>query len=236
MLSHFPLSMDNQRRNVNLVRGRRDFRWDQRFCVRRPEAYAPQDHHILFNAVANTNILPTDTKVLVDAFLDSERSDLDPPGFVFDTLRAFLERADIKLLTVHQDTPTILHDLALVDDRRDVTGDTGYLTVIDLYKRKRNVAGVNTNATERALFEEMDKTAGGTDFRRNWESELYMKQSPEGDKPLIFMKPLNERQLYTRLEANVRLTASLLLAVHSDNLRDFNLGPNDALCEQPSFT
>jgi hypothetical protein len=203
---NFPFSMDYPRRNFNLVRGRRDFRWDQRFCVRRPEAYAAQDRHILFDEVTNRNIAPTDTKLLVDAFLDSERSDLDPPCFVFDTLREFLERADIKLLTIHQGTSTPLRELALVDDRRDVTGGTGYLAVIDLYKRKRTVAGANTNAAEIALFEEMVKVAGGTDFRRNWESKLYMEQSPEGDKPLIFARPLNERELYTRLEGEVWLT------------------------------
>jgi hypothetical protein len=147
--------------------------------------------------------------VLVDAFLDSEKSDLDPPCFIFDTLRGFLEEADIKNLTTEQGTSIPLKDLALVDDRRDVTGGTGYLNVLDLYNRQRNVAGANTNDAELALFEEMVKVARGTDFRRNWESTLYMEQPPEGDKPLVFTRPLNERQLYTRLDGEVCQNAQM---------------------------
>ena len=199
--------MEYPRRNANLARGRRDFRWDQRFCVRRPEAYAAQDRHLLFDEVTNTNKIPTDTKVLVDAFIDSEKSDLDPPCFIFDTLRGFLEKADIRNLTTQQGMSIPLKDLALVDDRRDVTGGTGYLDVLDLYNRQRNVAGANTNATELALFEEMVKVARGTDFRRNWESTLYMEQPPQGDK--LFTRPLNERQLYARLDGEVCLNTQV---------------------------
>jgi hypothetical protein len=201
--------MDYPRRNVSLVRGRRDFRWDQRFCVRRPDAYATQDRHLLFDEATNRNIVPTDTKLLVDAFLDSETSGLDPPCFVFDTLRDFLKRAEVSLLTTHQNTPTTLRDLALVDDRRDVTGGTGYLAVIDLYKRQQTVTGANTDAVESALFDKMVDIARGTDFRRNWESKLYMEQSPAGDEPLIFVKSLNERQLYARLDREVGLTSKM---------------------------
>ena len=200
--------MEHPRRNANLIRGRRDFRWDQRFCIRRPDAYAAQDRHILFDEATNTNVVPTDTKVLVDAFLDSEKSDLDPPCFIFDTLRGFLDKADIRNLTTQQGTSIPLKDLALVDDRRDITGGTGYLNVLDLYNRRRNVAGANTDAAELVLLDEMVKVAG-TDFRRNWESTLYMEQPPEGDKPLIFTRPLNERQLYMRLDGEVCLKSQI---------------------------
>jgi hypothetical protein len=199
--------MEYPRRNANLARGRRDFRWDQRFCVRRPEAYAAQDRHLLFNEVTNTNVVPIDTKVLVDAFIDSEKSDLDPPCFIFDTLRGFLERGDIRNLTTQQGTSIPFKDLALVDDRRDITGGTGYLNVLDLYNRQRNVAGANTDAAELALFEEMVKVARGTDFRRNWESTLYMEQPPQGDR--VFTRPLNEQQLYARLDGEVCLNTQM---------------------------
>jgi hypothetical protein len=195
--------MEYPRRNANLVRGRRDFRWDQRFCVRRLKAYAVQDRHLFFDKAANTNVVPTDTKVLVDAFLDSEKSGLDPPCFIFDTLRGFLERADIRNLTTQQGTSIPLKDLAWVDDRRDVTG----LSVLDLDDRQRNVDEDNTDADKLALFEEM--VAGGTGFRRNWESKLYMKHPPEGDKPLIFTSALNERQLYIRLNGEVCLNPQI---------------------------
>jgi hypothetical protein len=199
--------MEYPRRNANLVRGRRDFRWDQRFCVRRLKAYAVQDRHLFFDKAANTNVVPTDTKVLVDAFLDSEKSGLDPPCFIFDTLRGFLERADIRNLTTQRGTSIPLKDLALVDDRRDITGGTGYLNVLDLYNRQRIVAGANTDAAELALFEEMVKVARGTDFRRNWESTLYMEQPPQGDK--VSTGPLNERQLYARLNEEVCLNTQM---------------------------
>lgn len=223
--------MDYQRRSVDSIRGRRDFRWDQRFCVRRPEAYPAEDQHVLIDEGSMRNIVPTDTKGLVDEFLGSLQSDLDPPCFIFDTVRGFLENADVRLLTTHRDRPTELNELALVDDRRDLTGGTGYLNDLEMYERRRNAGSAALGRDELVALEQRVHVAAGIEFRRNWDSKLYLEHPPKGDDELIYQKSLNERDLYIRLNGKVRSKTSLGTELSSNFLRDCNLEPRDDLCE-----
>lgn len=195
--------MDYPRRKVDSFRGRRAFRWEQRFCVRRPEAYIPEDQHVLFDKTTKQNIVPIDTRLLVDEFLGSLKSDLDPPCFMFDTLKSFLESEDVRLLSTHQDAQIQRNELAMVDDRRDLTGGASYLDDLEMYKRRRNIPGTILGPDELAELEKKEDLAKGTDFRRNWDSELYSRYPPRGDERLIFTESLNERQLYARLDGEV---------------------------------
>lgn len=195
--------MDYPHRKVDSFRGRRAFRWEQRFCVRRPEAYIPEDQHVLFDKTTKQNIVPTDTQLLVDEFLGSFKSDLDPPCFIFDTLRNFLKSEDVRLLSTRQGVQIQLNELAMVDDRRDLTGGTGYLDDLEMYKRRRNVAEAVLGTHELAEQKQRENIAKGTSFRRNWDSELYSRYPPKGDERLIFTESLNERQLYARLDGEV---------------------------------
>jgi hypothetical protein len=123
--------MDHRRRNIQTPRGRRDFRWEQRFCNRRPEFYAAEDRHVLFDEPTWTNAVPTDTETLVEAFLGAMSTYLDPPCLVFNTLRKFMKSENVGRLTIDQRLlprgGLPLRESVLVDDRRDVNGGSELL-------------------------------------------------------------------------------------------------------------
>jgi hypothetical protein len=92
-------------------RGRHDFRWDIRFCVRQRAKYNPEDSNVLEEVED-----PATTAKIIEAFFDEPESILDPPCYNFVALKEFLHQADF------QNRATTRPILALLDDRRDQSG------------------------------------------------------------------------------------------------------------------
>lgn len=89
-------------------RGRQDFRWDRRFCVRQRHKYNPEDSKVLEN--------PATTAALIEAFCDEHASILNPPCFNYVALKEFLQQADLQQLNTSRPI------LALLDDRQERSG------------------------------------------------------------------------------------------------------------------
>ena len=136
-------------------RGRHDFRWDRRFCVRQRQKYNVEDFRVLEDdKVLENHAHKAD---VMDAFFDEPQSILNPPCYNYVALKEFLDRADPGHLKTKRPI------LALLDDRREHSGGDGSM--------------------------------------RNWESDRYARQPPEGDdiKRLVF----GEGGLFKKLRENV---------------------------------
>jgi len=116
-------SMNLYRQQPFASRGRRDFRWDVRFCVRQRDKYNPEDNRVLEN--------PAATAQLIDAFFDEQESILDPPCYNFVALKEFLHQGDLQCLNIARPI------LALLDDRRDQPGGHGLMRDWDSEKYAR---------------------------------------------------------------------------------------------------
>jgi hypothetical protein len=92
-------------------RGRHDFRWDRRFCVRQKQKYTVEDKKVLEN--------PASTADVIDTFFDEHESILNPPCYNYVALKEFMVKADLQHLTTSRPA------LALLDDRREHSGDDG---------------------------------------------------------------------------------------------------------------
>ena len=100
--------MSGYRQPLFASRGRQDFRWDRRFCVRQRDKYNPEDSKVLEN--------PATTAALIEAFCDEQESILNPPCYNYVALKEFLRQADFQHLNSGRPV------LALLDDRREMSG------------------------------------------------------------------------------------------------------------------
>lgn len=107
--------MDVYQRGSTPFRRIRDFTWDKKFTVRQTRRiHLAEDDRVVEN--------PTDTRTIVDAFLDIRKGALDPPEFSHEALEEFLYKGDLRFLATST-SPTIHPEkLAFLDDRRDETG------------------------------------------------------------------------------------------------------------------
>jgi hypothetical protein len=103
--------MSAYRQTLSIPRGRHDFRWDSRFCVRQRLKYNVEDNKVLEN--------PASTADLIDAFFDEHESILNPPCYNYVALKEFLVQADLQHLTTSRPA------LTLLDDRREDSGGDG---------------------------------------------------------------------------------------------------------------
>ena len=88
------------------------FIWDQNFAARQTIRYRAEDNHLV----------PADGQRIIDAFLEEQRSRLDPPHVSYVALRKFLESAG-EVSWDKDATPSNRNVLlVLLDDRRDGTG------------------------------------------------------------------------------------------------------------------
>jgi hypothetical protein len=117
---------------------RHDFRWDKRFCVRQRDKYNPEDNKVLEN--------PGTTEQLIEAFCDEQESILNPPCYNEVALKDFLRKADL------QDLNTARPVLALLDDRREQSGNDGSMRnwESDRYAREP----LPGDCVERLIFDE----------------------------------------------------------------------------------
>lgn len=119
-------------------RARHDFRWDQRFCTRQKGKYKAEDANVLEN--------PATVADLFEAFFDEHQSILNPPCYNYVALKEFLSRADLHQLNARRPA------LALLDDRRELSGDEGSMRnwESDRYARQPSPG----DSVERSVFDE----------------------------------------------------------------------------------
>ena len=108
------MAMNIYQQPPSASRGRHNFVWDRRFCVRQRAKYNTEDIKVLEN--------PATTQALIDAFCDPEDRPeiLDPPCYNYMALKSFLRQADLQELVSGR------AHLALLDDRRDHSGGDDY--------------------------------------------------------------------------------------------------------------
>ena len=80
--------------------------------VRQEQKYPSSDSHLLQEL----------NQSLVHAFMNEQRSGLDPPQYSCTTLQAFLDTASERYLVRIEPASQVKDVLTLVDDRRDPTG------------------------------------------------------------------------------------------------------------------
>lgn len=143
------------------------FVWNNQFSERQPISYFAEDLRL--------TLAQSDT--VGSAFLKFWSNYLDPPGFKFRRLAAFLEQGDIRDLKDRTRIVT-LSRLALLDDRRDPCG--------------LNEAQPGEPETSNGM-------------KRSWTSVQYTEHPPPGvDR---YRKALDERGLYDKLCEKVRTPA-----------------------------